>query len=269
MDLRAELATWPVGAAEAAVVNGSGILASTGGTTAYPWASVTKILTALVLLDAVEEGVLDLDEPAGPPGSTLRHLLGHTSGVAFDSGEVLAAPGRRRIYSNRGYEMAAALLEERTGVPFADRLHERLLEPVEMTGTRLEGSPAADCSGPVDDLARLAVQLLEPVVLSPWVVTTATTTAFPGLSGVLPGFGRQDPNDWALGCEVRDHKSPHWTAETNSPATAGHFGQSGSFLWVDPEAGLGCVSIGDTAFDRWAAECWPPFSAKVLTAFTP
>ena len=58
---------------------------------------------------------------------------------------------------------------------------------------------------------------------------------FPGLVGVLPGFGRMDPNDWGLGFELRDAKSPHWTGARNSPRTFGHFGGSGTFLWVDPE----------------------------------
>ena len=61
---------------------------------------LTKLLTGLATLVAVEEGTVDLDEPAGPPGSTLRHLLAHASGLPPDDGPPLMAPGRRRIYSN-------------------------------------------------------------------------------------------------------------------------------------------------------------------------
>ena len=50
-------------------------------------ASVSKPVTALATLVAAEEGVVDLDEPAGPPGSTVRHLLAHASGLPFE-GEV-------------------------------------------------------------------------------------------------------------------------------------------------------------------------------------
>jgi CubicO group peptidase (beta-lactamase class C family) len=46
-----------------------------------------------------------------------------------------------------------------------------------------------------------------------------------------------DPNDWGLGFELRDTKEPHWTGTRNSPRTYGHFGGSGSFLWLDPEPG--------------------------------
>ena len=62
---------------------------------------------------------------------------------------------------------------------------------------------------------------------------------FPGLVGVLPDVGRMDPNDWGLGVELRDAKTPHWTGARNSPRTFGHFGGSGTFLWVDPERGRG------------------------------
>jgi CubicO group peptidase (beta-lactamase class C family) len=269
MDLRAELADWPVGGADAAVVDADGVIATTGGTTAYAWASVTKIVTALTVLDAAADGVLDLDEPAGPPGATVRQLLGHVSGVAFDTDDRLAKPGTRRIYSNRGYEIAAQRLEERAGEPFERQLRLRVLDPLGMAGTSLDGSPAAGGAGPIEDLSRLAVELLRPAVLPARVVEAATTIAYPGLKGVLPGFGRQNPNDWGLGCEIRDHKRPHWTAAGNSPRTFGHFGQSGSFLWVDPDAGIGCASLADRPFGEWASGLWPRLSERVLAAYAP
>ena len=80
---------------------------------------------------------------------------------------------------------------------------------------------------------------------------------FPGLDGVLPGFGRQTPNDWGLGIELRDAKAPHWTGERNSPRTYGHFGRSGTFLWVDPDAGVALACLTDRDFGDWAKEAWP------------
>ena len=261
-----EVGGWP-GAAGVAGVGPSGILAATGEDETHPWASVTKIPSALTVLLACADGVLDLDEAAGPPGATLRHLLGHTSGLAFDSDRTLAEPGKRRIYSNRGIEVAAEALEARTGRPFADLMTDHVLHPLGMKRSGLDGSPARDGSGPVSDLALLAHELLVPRVLDPALVALATTTSYAGTAGVLPGFGRQDPNDWGLGLEVRGHKSPHWTSPDNSPSTFGHFGQSGSFLWVDPVAQLACVSAGDTPYDTWAAEAWPRLSTRVLAEF--
>jgi CubicO group peptidase (beta-lactamase class C family) len=92
----------------------------------------------------------------------------------------------------------------------------------------------------------------------------ATKVTFPGLVGVLPGFGRQEPNDWGLGFELRDAKAPHWTGRRNSPRTFGHFGRSGSFLWVDPEAEVACACLGDRDFGGWAADAWPALSDAVL-----
>jgi CubicO group peptidase (beta-lactamase class C family) len=89
---------------------------------------------------------------------------------------------------------------------------------------------------------------------------------------VLPGFGRQDPNDWGLGFELRDHKSPHWTGARNSPSTFGHFGQTGTFLWVDPEAGDGGLALAvltDRDFGDWAKTAWPALSDAVVRAFSP
>ena len=232
------------------------------------WASVTKLVTALAVLVAVEEETVDLDEPAGPPGSTVRHLLAHASGLAFDSDRVLAPPGDRRIYSNVGFEALGALLQERSGMPFVDYLSEGVVRPLGMTATRLEGSPAAGLAGPLDDLVRLATELLAPSLVSASTLQEATTVAFPGLAGVLPGFGRHDPLDWGLGFELRDGKSPHWTGGTNSPATFGHFGASGSFLWVDPEADLACAVLTGTDFENWCKEAWPALSDAVVAEHT-
>lgn len=249
------------------VTGAEGTLATTGPVDRpYPWASVTKLITALTVLTAVDRGEVDLDEPAGPPGATLRHLLAHASGLAPDGDSVLGPPGRRRIYSNRGIEVAAAFVEARTGMAFADLLQERVLDPLGMTGTVLEGSPAHAGRGPVADLGRLGRELLRPTLV-PDLMAEATRPVFPGLSGVLPGFGRQDPNDWGLGFEVRDGKSPHWTGTRNSARTFGHFGQSGSFLWVDPDHGLACAALADRAFGDWAVAAWPPLADAVIAEF--
>lgn len=263
--LDAQVAMWPTGASGVVVVDRHGVLGRGGDiTTVRPWASVTKLLTALTVLRGVSLGAVRLEDPAGPPGATVRHLLAHASGLSLDSDRVLAGPGLRRVYSNRGYEVVADHLALSAGHPFVELLRTWVLEPVRLDRTSLEGSPAHGAVGPVADLALLARELLAPTALPGELVAAATTLAYPGLTGVLPGFGRQDPNDWGLGFELKGAKSPHWTAPTNAPSTFGHFGQAGSFLWVDPEAGLGCASAGDTPFGPWAAEAWPRAATQVL-----
>ena len=232
----------------------------------FGWASVTKLLTALAALDGVQRGLLDLDEPAGPPGSTIRHLLAHASGLAFDSDAILTPPGRSRVYSNRGIEIVAEILAARAGRPFERLLADEICLPLGMPGTRLAGSPAWGAVGPLTDLMNLAVELASPSLIDEDLLAQATQTVFPGLSGVLPGFGRQKNCDWGLGFEIRNRKAPHWTGSKNSPRTFGHFGRSGSFLWVDPDAGLACVCLADRDFDDWARQAWPKLSDDLLAA---
>ncbi|MGH8917521.1 MAG: serine hydrolase domain-containing protein [Acidimicrobiales bacterium] len=260
--------TWPVTAA-AGVTAADETLATAGDPQApRKWASVTKLLTALAVLVATEEGTVDLDDPAGPPGATVRHLLAHASGLAPDSDDVMGPPGTRRRYSNRGIEVAAAHTETQSGVPFATYLREAVIEPLGLSHTTLDGSPASGAMGPLTDLLTLGRELLAPTVITPATLRAATRTAFPDLDGVLPGYGRQSPNDWGLGFELRHHKDPHWTGQRNSPATFGHFGLSGAFLWVDPELGLACAELADTDFGPWAINAWPALSDAVIESYT-
>jgi CubicO group peptidase (beta-lactamase class C family) len=255
---------WGARTAAAGVTRADGELGTNGPRDAeLRWASVTKLLTGLAALVAVEEGTVDLDEPAGPPGSTLRHLLSHASGLPPEEGPPLTPPERRRVYSNYGIELAAELVAERSGMPFAEYLAAAVTEPLGLAGS-LHGSPAWGYRGPLDDLLRLGRELLAPTLVAPETLDEATSTQFPGLLGVLPSFGRMDPNDWGLAFELRDAKSPHWTGSRNSPRTFGHFGAAGTFLWVDPEAGVACGVLTDREFGDWAIDAWPRFNDAVL-----
>ncbi|MEO3751048.1 serine hydrolase domain-containing protein [Streptomyces sp. B6B3] len=262
--------SWPVPHAAAAVLTGDGELAGSRGPADLPFqlASVTKPLTAYAVLIAVEEGATELSEPAGPAGSTVRHLLAHASGLAFDEHRTVAEPGERRLYSNAGFEVLGDHVAKAAGMPFAEYLRQAVLEPLGMNATELPGSPAKDGVSTLADLTRFAAELLAPRLLAPETLREATAVVYPGLNGVLPGYGHQRPNDWGLGFSIRDHKSPHWTGATSSPRTFGHFGQAGTFLWVDPEAasgaGAACVALTDRAFGPWSTESWPAFTDAVL-----
>ena len=244
----------------------------------FPFASVTKPIVAWSALVAVERGLLDLEAPAGAgtargsagagapvlPGATVRHLLAHTSGIAFDSDAVLAAPGTRRIYSNRGIELLDERLEEATATPLETWVETTVLEPLGMSSVLVPGSPAHSGEGSARDLAVFARELAAPRLVGADLAAEATSVAFPGLDGVLPGYGRQAPNDFGLGVEVRGRKHPHWTGTANSPATFGHFGQSGSFIWVDPVARRQAVFLGAQPFRRAHVTQWPELSDQIL-----
>jgi CubicO group peptidase (beta-lactamase class C family) len=266
---------WPVGTVAVGWLSfdgsGPGEARTAGATAAVlPWASVTKLATALAVLVAVEEGTTSLDEPAGPPGSTVRHLLAHASGLGPEPGPPVAAPAQKRIYSNAGYAALGAHVTARSGLPFATYLAEAVLGPLGMAGVRMDDPPAglaaAGLSGTIGDLVALAGEWAAPTLVSGDTWRRATTVQWPDLAGILPGFGRFAPCPWGLGPEVRGTKHPHWTGAANAPATYGHFGSSGSFLWVDPVAGLAAVSLADRPFGPWAARAWPELADLLLDA---
>jgi CubicO group peptidase (beta-lactamase class C family) len=259
---------WPVDTAAAAVVSGEGVVAEGGD---QHWvtrlASISKVITAFAALVAVEEGSISLDEPAGRPGSTVRHLLAHAAGYDFDSPRLAADVGVRRVYSNVGIEMFVDHLEASTAMSVAEYMHLAVFEPLGMTGSELRGPAAHGVHSTVADLARFASELLAPTLVSSNTLAEMTSVQFPELGGVLPGFGRFEPNPWGVGAEIKGAKSPHWAGSLTSAATFGHFGGSGTLLWVDPERRLACVALTDRDFGPWAVEAWPPFSDAVVRRF--
>jgi CubicO group peptidase (beta-lactamase class C family) len=264
MEALRQLDDWGAEHAAAVVLRG-GELADAHGPRehVFRWASVTKLVTALAALIAAEEGVVDLDEPAGPEGSTVRHLLAHASGLPFEPGAPTGRPGQRRIYSNVGFETLAEHIAERAEMPFDEYLTAGVLRPLGMKA-ELRGSAASELHGTLDDLAALARELQGPTLVAQETLDEATSVQFPGLAGVLPDFGRFDPLDWGLGFELRDAKEPHWTGESSSPRTFGHFGGSGTFLWVNPDADVALGVLTDREFGNWAKAAWPKLSDAVL-----
>jgi CubicO group peptidase (beta-lactamase class C family) len=265
VDALRQVDDWPAEHVSVGVVAGGRRVATRGDLDrGFRWASVTKPVTALAVLVAAEEGTVDLDEPAGPPGSTVRHLLAHASGLPFEGREPIAEPGRRRIYSNTGFEVLAEFVEAQAEMPFGDYLRVGVFEPLGIRA-ELRGSPAAGLMGNLGDLLRVAEECLAPTIVAPETLDEATSVQFPGLSGVIPEMGRFDPNDWGLGFELRDRKPDHWSGTLPSERTYGHWGGSGTFFWVDPERGLALGCLSDLDFGDWAKAAWPKLSDAVLT----
>lgn len=235
--------------------------------TVFEWRSVTKPLTALATLVAVDQGKISLDSPAGPPGSTVRHLLAHTSGLPFEEGAPAQSPERRRVYSNLGFETLGEYVGEELGMSFNAWTQQSVLDPLEMDSVEFYGNAASEARGNVWDVLALGIELLTPTLISPELGRDARTVQFPGLDGVLPGFGKHSPNDWGLGYEIRGKKKPHWTAPEASPETFGHFGQSGSFVWVDPRCQLVGAFLGAEKFRASVhGTLWPALNSEVIAA---
>lgn len=269
MGALAQLDRWDVPNVAAAVFDPTGVR-DTHGDVGRPLAlaSVSKVLAAITCHVAVEEGSISLDDPAGPDGVTVRHLLAHAGGLPPDGDrEPLGPPERRRIYSNIGFEILAEHLEAAAGLSYTDYATAALVDTLGLTGTDLAGSPAHAHTSTVTDLCSVLTAVVTHRLLAESTVEAMTSPAFPDLAGVLPGYGRQDPNLWALGVEIRGTKQPHWTSPDNSPGTWGHFGQTGTFVWFDPDAGdhgLGLVVLTDRDFGPWAVDAWPPLATTVL-----
>ncbi len=264
MDALFQVDAWDVPFVAAGVTRADGVIATRGDvSTAVRLASVSKPVTALATLVAAEEGVVDLDGHVGPPGSTLRHLLAHASGLPFEGLVPLAPPGRRRIYSNEGFEVIGEHVGRSAAMPFASYVHEAVCVPLGL-GLDPEGHPGAGMHASLDDVLALGRELLAPRLIAAETHAEMVRVQFPGLDGVLPDFGRFTPLDWGLGVELKDGKSGHWTGSATSPETFGHFGGSGTFLWVDPALGIAAAVLTTRPFGPWAKEAWPALGDAIV-----
>lgn len=244
------------------VTDASSTLATHGAMdTVLPLASVTKPLAAYGVLVAVDQGRVALDDDVTGDGRTVAQLLAHASGLPPEAGGPTTAAARRRIYSNHAYELLGEHVANATGRPFSAWLHAQVLVPLGMYDTSLDGSPAKDATGTASDLLTFVRELLAPTLVEEDDLTDATRPWWPELDGVLPGYGRQSPNLWGLGFELRGAKAPHWTDATFPATVFGHFGQSGSFIWVSPTEGIAGVFLGNLPFGPWAVDGWPSLTA--------
>ena len=261
-----QIGDWPVSFAAAGVVSGGKVESEGDAGRVVRLASVSKPVAALATLVAAEEGVVDLDEPAGPSGSTVRHLLAHASGLPFEGREPIAPPGRRRIYSNEGFRVLASHLETQADMPFAEYVRAAVCAPLGI-GLDPTGDPGSGMHASLDDVLALGRELLAPTLLAPETLAEMTSVQFPGLTGVLPDHGRFEPLDWGLGVQ-RNTRPPSWMGTRTSERTFGHFGGSGTFLWVDPDPAVACAALTDREFGDWAKAAWPAFSDAVLAELT-
>ncbi|MFS4091807.1 serine hydrolase domain-containing protein [Streptomyces sp. AF1A] len=163
----------------------------------YRIGSITKTFTAVLVMRLRDEGVLDLGDPldtylpgTGVGEATIAELLAHTAGLAAESpapwwertpgslrpelrdvlGEQprLHPVGRRHHYSNTGYTLLGALVEEVRGAPWEEVLRREILEPLGLNRTSAQPQPPhaggwavhpwADAlmPEPVEDLGRMA-----------------------------------------------------------------------------------------------------------------
>jgi CubicO group peptidase (beta-lactamase class C family) len=258
-----QIEDWPVAFAAAGVVDPDGLVATHGDAhRLVRLASVSKPVVALAVLIAAEEGVVDLDAPAGPPGSTVRHLLAHTSGLPFEGTTPIARPGQRRIYSNEAFRVLAHHLAERAEMPFEVYVRAAVCHPLGI-GLDPHGDPGSGMHASLLDVLAFGRELLRPTLVHEETRDEMASVQFPGTLGVLPSHGRFEPLDWGLGVQLNT-PTPSWMGSRASARTFGHFGGSGTFLWVDPEVGVVCAALTEREFAEWAKIAWPRLADAVL-----
>lgn len=140
--------------------------------TVYLWFSLTKIVTATVVMRLADQGALDLDTPVTeyfrpfavvrqPVPVTVRHLLSHSSGLANPvpirwvhpasappprsrpfverllrrHRRLRFTPGHRAAYSNLGFLVLGELIAEVTGASYPDAVRSLVLRPAGMRHT--------------------------------------------------------------------------------------------------------------------------------------
>jgi CubicO group peptidase (beta-lactamase class C family) len=148
-------------------------------------------------------------------------------------------------------------------MPFAVYVREAVCGPLAL-GLDPSGDPGSGMHASLADVLAIGRELLVPRLLAEETRDEMIAVQFPGLSGVLPDHGRFDPLDWGLGVQLNT-RPPTWMGSKTSARAVGHFGGSGTFVWVDPEARVVCAALTTRAFDAWAKDAWPPFADAVLT----
>jgi len=101
--------------------------------TVFRIASLTKTFTSTLVMQLLEQGKLNLDEPVsrfgvdlGDPAITVKHLLTHTSEEV---------PGSHFQYSGYRFGRLTPALEQLSGMPFYRLLMENILVPLKMTSS--------------------------------------------------------------------------------------------------------------------------------------
>src|SRR4051812_45356996 len=157
----AQLATWEVPDVAAAVVPAGGEPLTHGDVhRVLRVASVGKMLGGYAIMIGAEEGAVTLDDPAGPPGSTLRHLLAHASGYGGESDAgTESLPGACRGYSKRGVEEAPAHHERAPARLCPDYIGEHVRPWLDIGASDPRGSPAYALHSTVADLVSFVREL--------------------------------------------------------------------------------------------------------------
>jgi hypothetical protein len=114
--------------AAAIVESGKLVWQNDSGTSAFPIASVTKTMTAVLVMQLSEQGRLSLD-------LNIRRILSHTSD---------GTPGEEYLYNSTIFNSLTPVIEKAGGKSFPDLLIERIFKPLHMDNSVGGRSTTAD-----------------------------------------------------------------------------------------------------------------------------
>jgi CubicO group peptidase (beta-lactamase class C family) len=157
--------------------------------TRHEWGSVSKSLTAVIVMQLVEAGKLTLDTPVAEldpeyaslippekaePALTLGHLLSHMGGITREQhrgepGMFLFRPGAHFRYSTNGYAIVGDVIEAVTGAPYAHAVTDigiAAAAPSLGLAGRTWIAPGALVESDVFDFAKFAARLMDHTLAS-------------------------------------------------------------------------------------------------------
>jgi CubicO group peptidase (beta-lactamase class C family) len=225
-------------------------------------ASITKLLTGVLVMMAADQGMIDLDAPLPrylpeladrcPASLTPRALLTHTADLGW-SGDWASdwnpslenqiahiAPtlrvGTRFEYTRAGYAVMGKVLERQTGLPVSALIDRCLVRPLGMENAVVDNSYGGLYASALD-VARVGQMLLNGGsygtrrFLSPASVSAMAPEPLAGSDGSLPGL---------RGVGTAPVKGPGL-----SKSAYGHAAASGAVFCIDPERELVIISARD------------------------
>ena len=230
--------------------------------TVFSAGSVTKTFVAATIMQLADEGALDIDDPLSTwlsdfPGATdisLRHLLGHTSGVfnyfehpaynrsvfgepahVWTPTEILdrfvvddpyCNPGTCYHYSNTGYVLLGLVIEEVSGALLGDELRNRWLTPLDLDETFFQDETALPSNASTGHLIRRDDRLIEVEDGSDYRPTTSAASVAWAAGAIAATSG--DLADWCRalygGSLVSVDSLSEMTDYLASPYTRGAYG---------------------------------------------
>ena len=197
----------------------------------------------------------------GRPGSTVRHLLAHASGLAFDDATVVSAAGAGRGSTpTPGSTCSARRSWPRPGGRSATSL--RRLAPRAARDDRVaarRAAPRRGSSGRCATSRRSAASCSCPRCCPPGSSAAARRGRVPrACAASSRASGSRTPTTGGSGFEIRGRKSPHWTGQRQLAARrSGTSGGAARSCGSTRSPGSRSSCLTDRPFGAWAGEAWP------------